>query len=93
VELKQLGVLLVVTSRRAVNARLEGPLSIHLPSLPEADAVQLLRSCAGANAVIEEEEASKLAWICSCNALAITIIAAFLSSGVVTAPVRLLRLS
>jgi hypothetical protein len=86
VELERLGALLMVTSRRAVNARLDGPLKLHLLSLAEQDAIQLLRS--RACATVTEEEARELATICGCNALAITIIAAFLSD-VVTPEVRL----
>jgi hypothetical protein len=84
VELWRVGVLLMVTSRRAVNARLQGPLKLELRSLEEQDAMQLLRSYAGSAVAITEEQARELAAICGCNALAITIIASFLSDGVVT---------
>jgi hypothetical protein len=83
-----MGVLLMVTSRRAVNARLQGPLKLELLSLVEQDAMQLLRSYAGGAVAITEEQARELAAICGCNALAITIIASFLSDGVVTPEVR-----
>ena len=88
VELERLKVLVVVTSRRAVNARLEGPLKVNLLGLAAADAIHLLRQRAGASVAIKEQEAAELASICGCNALAITVIAAFLSSGVVTPQVR-----
>jgi hypothetical protein len=84
VELWRMGVLLMVTSRRAVNARLQGPLKLELLGLPEQDAMQLLRSYAGGAVAVTEEQARELAAICGCNALAITIIASFLSDGVVT---------
>jgi hypothetical protein len=84
VELWRMGMLLMVTSRRAVNARLQGPLKLELLGLAEQDAMQLLRSYAGDAIAITEEQARELAAICGCNALAITIIASFLSDGVVT---------
>jgi hypothetical protein len=86
VELWRMGVLLMVTSRRAVNARLQGHLKLELRSLEEQDAMQLLRSYA--TVAITEEQAQELAAICGGNPLAITIIAAFLSDGVVTPEVR-----
>jgi hypothetical protein len=85
VELSRMGVLLMVTSRRAVNAPgLQGPLKLELLSLAEQDAEQLLRSYAGDDIAITEEQARELAAICGHNALAISIIAAFLSNDVVT---------
>jgi hypothetical protein len=88
VELWRMGVLPMVTSRRAVNARLQAPLTLELQSLVEQDAMQLLRSYAGGAIAITEQQARKLAAICGGNALAITIIASFLSNGVVTPEVR-----
>jgi hypothetical protein len=84
VALGRVGVLLMVTSRRAVNVRLQGPLKLELLSLGDQDAMQLLRSYAGDADAVTEEQARELVAICGHNALAITIIAAFLSSGVVT---------
>jgi hypothetical protein len=84
VELWRMGVLLMVTSRRAVTARLQGAKKLELRSLVEQDAMQLLRSYAGGAIAITEEQARELAAICGGNALAITIIASFLSDGVVT---------
>jgi hypothetical protein len=89
VELWRMGMLLMVTSRRAVNAsRLQGPLKLELLGLVEQDAMQLLRSYAGGAVAITEEQARELAAICGRNTLAITIIASFLSDGVVTPEVR-----
>jgi hypothetical protein len=87
VELWRMRVLLMVTSRRSVNARLQGLLKLELLSLVEPDAMQLLKSYAG-DAAITEEQARELAAICGRNALAITIIAAFLNNTVVTPEVR-----
>jgi hypothetical protein len=88
VELWRMGVLVMVTSRRAVTARLQGPFTLELLGLVEQDAMQLLRSYAGGAAAITEEQARELAAICGGNALAIAIIASFLSNGVVTPEVR-----
>ena len=77
-DLERAGVLLMVTSRRLINARLAGPLKLNLQSLGQGEAVQLLRAQAG-SASITDPEAKELVAMSGCNALYITIIASFLS--------------
>ena len=62
-------------------------LQLHLASLTEDNAAALLRFEAGGRAVTMEQ-ATRLAGICGCNALALTIIGGFIACQRVTAQVR-----
>jgi hypothetical protein len=77
-ELERAGVLLMVTSRELVSARLSGPLKLTLESLDKGDAIRLLKERAGPMD-ITRSEAEQLVALCDCNALYITIIASLLS--------------
>jgi hypothetical protein len=87
-ELQRWDVKLLVTSRCQLGGGLKGALQLHLTSLAQGDAVELLRHEAGAQAVTKEQ-AMSLADACACNALVLTIIGGFIACRRVTAEVRL----
>jgi hypothetical protein len=82
-ELERAGALIMVTSRRGVDAELQAPLKIELPSLGTDAAVELLKARAAGSTAITDAQAVELVEVCGCNALYITIIASFFG-GVVT---------
>ena len=85
-ELQRWRVRLLVTSRCQLGCGLNGASQLHLASLTQDDAVALLRFEAGEQAVTMEQ-ASSLASVCGCNALALTIIGGFIACERVTAEV------
>ena len=91
-ELRKQDVRVLVTSRCQLGGGLPRAEQLHLSSLSEHDAIELLRQRAGRDR-LTPPQAQKLASICGNNALALTLIGGFIASQAVTAEVRrLLRL-
>jgi hypothetical protein len=80
-------VLLIVNSRTKFEAGLDGTTPIELQPLQRAVAKKLLRQLSG-TAVWGPGEATQLAGICGCNALAVTLMAGFIGNKRCTPRVR-----
>ena len=89
-ELQRWGVRLLVTSRCQLGGGITGARQVHLAKLAEQDAITLLRFEAGEQP-LTDEQATRLAGVCGCNALALTIIGGFIACQRVTAQVRFAR--
>jgi hypothetical protein len=58
---------------------------VYVPSLPETDAVELLRDKVE---TLEEDKAKQIAQICECNAQMLHVLAGLIQGGLCTAQVR-----
>ena len=75
-----------MTSRCHIGGGLQGAVQLHLAKLTQHDAAALLRFEAGEQEVAAEQ-AAKLAEVCGCNALALTIIGGFIACQRITVQV------